>query len=79
MAQQRGPRIFWCSEDSNDLQLSPSKFVEDKSWIMTYDHFSRNFTDLYIKAGSKLMALAGMGDSDSKLRTPESSLVKKYR
>ena len=77
--KQKCARIHWGDESVDDLSSSPSKFVEDKTWIMNYEHQAVNFTDLYIKAGSKLMALTGVGDSDLKLRTSESGIVRKYR
>ncbi len=77
--RQKTARICWGEESGEDFASSSSKFVEDKTWIMNYDHQAINFTDLYIKAGSKLMALTGLGDSDVKLRTSESGIVRKYR
>jgi len=77
--KQSGARIHWGSDAVTGGMPSPSKFVEDKTWIMSYEHRAANFTDLYVKSGSKLMALAGMGESELNLRTSESALVRKYR
>lgn len=77
--KRKGALIHWGADSGDDFMNPTSKFVEDKTWILNYEHQAVNFTDLCIKAGSKIMALAGLGDSDLKLRTSEAGLVRKYR
>ena len=78
-SSKRTPTILWNEELSEFCALSPSKFVQDTTWILNYEHRAFNDTQLFIKAGSKTMALSGIGDSELQLRTSESGLIKKYR
>lgn len=75
----KSTHVLWNNESLHDILPSTSKFVEDKSWIMSYDHHAVNFTDMFIKAGTKLMALAGPGEPEVQLKTSESGIVRKYR
>ena len=78
-----GAHVYWGSETRADGS-SPSKFVRDKTWGMTFQHFSQVDTDFSIKAGSKKMLLTSApimrsADSSKVVKISESWLHKKYR
>ena len=80
---KQGARVYWGSETRPDGS-SPSKFVQDKTWGMTFQHFSQVDTDFSIKAGSKKMLLTSaptMSTSDPSkvIKISESWLHRKYR
>ena len=80
---RQGARVYWGSETRPDGS-SPSKFVRDKTWGMTFQHFSQVDTDFSIKAGSKKMLLTSaptMSTSDPSkvIKISESWLHRKYR
>ena len=78
-----GAHIYWGSETRADGS-SPSKFVRDKTWGLTFQHFSQVDTDFSIKAGSKKMLLTSApimssADPSKVVKISESWLHKKYR
>ena len=80
---RQGAHIYWGSETRADGS-SPSKFVRDKTWGLTFQHFSQVDTDFSIKAGSKKMLLTSApimssADPSKVVKISESWLHKKYR
>ena len=78
-----GAQVYWGSETRADGS-SPSKFVRDNTWGMTFQHFSQVNADFTIKAGSKKMLLASApvmsaSDPSKVLKISESWLHRKYR
>lgn len=78
-----GTQIFWGSEARPDGS-SPSKLVKDKTWGLSFQHFSEVNTDFVIKAGSKKMILnstptTSVNDSSRVIRASEAWMQKKYR
>ena len=91
MLQHRGPpppsaRILW----GNSAGLRPenlSRLVQDKTWGLSFAHYSPVLTDFSVKAGSKKMILtsstvsqdASGPQSPTKGRMSEDQLLRKYR
>ena len=86
---QPAAQIFW----GNSLaprSNSSSRVVQDKTWGLTFHHYSPVNTDFSVKAGSKRMILSTTSDSSTSSSATSSSptkggkmtedlLLKKYR
>ena len=78
-------QVFWGSPSAVGLRGPSTKVVQDKTWGLSFCHYSPVLTDFSIKAGSKRMILANLGSSASTssptktTRTTEDQLVRKYR
>lgn len=82
-------KILWGSPTqggpASGSAAMPWKIVQDKTWGMSFNHYSEVMTDFSIKAGSKKMLLSSANLSNSTGspsktgKAAEDQLLRKYR